>query len=49
MRATSFVNESAYNNTLAGQGQAELAQGYIRLMSANDNRDTGTPTSETQN
>jgi len=49
MRATSFVNESAYNNTLAGQGQAELAQGYIRLMSANDNRDTGAPTSETQN
>lgn len=49
LRATSFVSESAYNNALAGQGQAELAQGYIRLMPAGDNRDTGTSTSDVQN
>jgi Tfp pilus assembly protein PilX len=49
LRATSFVGESAYNNTYAGQGQAELAQGYIRLMPAGDNRDTGTSTSDTKN
>ncbi|HJX18751.1 MAG TPA: PilX N-terminal domain-containing pilus assembly protein [Acidiferrobacterales bacterium] len=49
LRATSFVSESIYNNSLAGQGQAELAQGYIRLMPAGDNRDTGTSTSDVQN
>jgi len=49
LRATSFVSESTYNNTFAGQGQAELAQGYIRLMPAGDNRDTGGSTTDTRN
>jgi len=49
LRATSFVGESAYNKAFAGQGQAEVAQGYIRLMPAGDNRETGSSASDTQN
>jgi len=48
MHATMFVSESSYDNSLAGQGQAHLVQGYINLIPAGDNRDTGV-TADIQN
>lgn len=48
MHATSFVTESSYDMSLAGRGQASLAQGYIRLIPASPGGDTP-PVSSVQN
>lgn len=48
LHATAFVSESSYDNIAAGQGQAQLVQGYINLIPAGDNRDLGV-TADVQN
>jgi Tfp pilus assembly protein PilV len=40
-KAAGFVAESSFDATFAGQGRAELAQGYIKLFPALDDRDDG--------
>lgn len=48
LHATAFVTESSYDKSLAGQGQAQLAQGYIRLIPASAGGG-GLPASTNQN